>query len=155
MMTATALSSAFQAMVPVATEAEAATNLAGAYATYAEDAQTLTPILAPGVELGRVAMAAALTGMSTPGAAAAVIAGGIQAFWVAVAGGLATSFAGAVAITPPSPTLIAVDLQTVFNANTASSLSISDSADALSVVVHAKIVGGTVTTAGPTVTPIV
>ncbi len=94
-MTQAVLSTELQSLGPAASEAVAIANLTSAYATYCEDAQALSPILSTGIDLGIAALELALVGMEAPGASAAKIASGLDAFWVAVALGLLTSFAGA------------------------------------------------------------
>jgi hypothetical protein len=152
------LQTKLSAVVPVATEAAAIENLAEAYAQHVKDdpvgtgAQALTPILAGGVALGKAAMVTALAGMSVSGAAAGKIKAGLQAFWAAVAGGLTTSFASAIAITPPP--FSSLNLQAVFDAVTAGDYTQAQAADAIATEIHANVGGGTVTTPGPVVTPI-
>lgn len=152
-LSAATLSTALQSMTPRSSEADAIAALVNAYATHAEDAEAATAILSGGINLGKAAMSAALVGMSATGAGAAKMAGGIVAFWSAVAGGLATSFAGATAISPPFATLSAADIQPVFDANVAAAKSLSDACDAIAAAIYAKLAGGTVTV-GLTVTPI-
>ncbi len=154
-MSQSALATELLAMVPVGTEAEAISNLATAYANYAADAEALTPILSTGIDLGKAAMEAALVGMSSPGAGAAIWVSGYQAFWVGIAGGLTLSFVGATAIAPPPFSGLLAVLQPVFDANRALGRDLADSTDALATIIHADVIGGTVTTAGPTVTPII
>lgn len=151
-MTQGALSTALQGMVPVGDEAAAIVNLVSAYSAYATDATALTPILAAGVLLGESSMAAALVGMSGSGQGATKFKEGVEAFWVAVAGGLSTSFAGASAISPP--TFGSLDIQAVFDDNASLDRSLVDSADALATELHSGKTNGTVTTAGPIVTAI-
>lgn len=142
-------------LAPAPSEAAAIVTLVDAYATFCEDATALSPILAGGITLGRGAMSTALVGMNNSGQGAAKWASGMNAFWTAVAGGLATSFAGATAITPPSPVTSGAT-QTIFDANRDLERSLVDSTDALATLFHGlAIVGGTVTTVGPTVTPII
>lgn len=149
------LATELESQIPEGAEAAAISNFADLYASYTEAAAALTPLLAAGVALGKAAMPAAMTGMSVSGAGAGKIVAGIQAFWVGVAGGLAASFVGATAITPPPHSGLLAALQPVFDSNTSGSRSLADSAAAVAVVMHAQaIIGGTVTTTGPTVTPI-
>jgi len=130
-----------------------AVNWADALEAYASDAQALTPLLAPGVALGRAALIAYLNAndISVPGAAAAGLVGAFQAFWTGVAGGLATSFAGAIAITPPP---YAVNLQPAFDTATSTPQTKAQASASLAAVLHAGLVGGTVTTPPAVVTPI-
>ena len=96
-------------LAPTNNEAAAISTLTDTYGIYASDATAASPILPTGVELGKTAMAGALVGMSAPGAGIAKIPAAIIAFWGAVAGGLASSFAGAIAITPPEMFVSKVD----------------------------------------------
>ena len=154
-MSRATLSSELQGLTPSGTEADAIQKLTAAFAAYCEEAVALTPILSAGIDLGVEAMEAELVGMNAPGAAAAKIAAGFQAFWNAVALGLATSFAGASAITPPSYAALPVMLQGVFYANRDLGRTLEESADVMATAIHVSTVpGGSVTTAGPAVTPI-
>lgn len=149
-MSANTLAIELQNLVPTDSEEAAANALANAYAVFASDAEALTPILSTGIDLGKVAMIPALTGMSIFNQGATAIQTGVLAFWSAVAAGLTTSFAGALAITPPTGNAtLANSLQPVFDANVASNASLVDATNAIAIVMHAAaIVGGTVTTAG-------
>jgi hypothetical protein len=153
-MSSATLATQLQAVVPEALEADAVANLADAFANYCATAQAATTLTAAGKALGKAAFIAAAVGISTPGAGAAGIVAAIHAFWTAVAGGLATSFAGATAITPAFASLTSADLQPVFDSNTSGSATLASAASALATAIHAKRTGGTVTTPGPTVTPI-
>lgn len=136
------------------TSSDAATAQAwsAAFATYAAGAQAATPILAAGVTLGRTAMESALAGMSAPNQAAPRLAAGVAAFWAAVAGGLAASFAGATAITPPTYPGLEGALVACFDANRDSAATLAQAMDAITGVMHSIRAGGSVTTPGPTVT---
>lgn len=155
-MSSGVLASQLLGLVPAATEAEAVVTLASAYAVFAADAVAgAVPITAAGVLLGRTAMQAALFGMSAPGAGAAVIAAAIQAFWGAVALGLAASFSGAAAITPPPHAGLQPLLETAFAVNTATSADLVTAAQSVATVIHNQaIIGGTATFPGPVVSPI-
>jgi len=154
MAQATLSASLVAEMTPVSSEAAAIANLVAAYSAYAEEAEALTSILGPGVELGEGAMAIALVGMNTPGAGPAKFVAGLQAFWTGVAGGLTTSFLGATAISPiPYAGLLAA-LTPVWTANQALERSVEDAMDAIATAIHSQVAGGTVTTSGPTITPI-
>lgn len=141
---------------PVAVESDAITALTDAYGVFAAEAvagaQTLT---AAGVDLGKAAMSAALVGMSAPNAGAAILVTAAQAFWAAVAGGLATSFAGATVITPPPHASLLALLNATFPSNTSGALSKADATQNVANNFYAEaIVGGTVTYPGPVVSPI-
>lgn len=144
-------------LVPAATEATAITRLADAYATFATDAAAgAVPITTAGVALGKAAMQLALIGISTPGAGAAVLTSAVQAFWSAVAGGLATSFSGATAIVPPPNAGLQALLVTTFGTNTASQASLGAATNAVATALYNQaIIGGTATFPGPVVSPIV
>lgn len=142
---------------PVPTEAEAVQTLADAYATFAAGA-TAGPstITAAGVALGKAAMSAALVGMSASGSGASRLTAGVQAFWAAVAGGLATSFAGALAIVPPPHAGINTLLEDAFDLNTSTAASKEVATSRIADAFYAQaIVGGAVTFAGPSVSPII
>jgi hypothetical protein len=155
-MSKSILANELATLIPVNTEGEAITNLADAYSVYVSDAQALTPILFGGIELGRAAMVPALSGLSLDWENS--IQSGVIAFWSAVAGGLATSFASAIAITPPTGnSSLAAALGPVFTSNKEQNKSLIDAAAAVADVMHAAaIAGGTVTTPGApvVVTPI-
>jgi hypothetical protein len=155
-MSAATLANELLNLDPVDNEPQAAQVLADAYAVFAADAQAgAQPITATGVTLGKAAMLAALSGMNASGAGAAVIAAAVQAFWVAVAGGLATSFAGATAILPPANAGLQALLSSDFATNTSSSASKATATSLLANDFYAQaIVGGTVTYPGPVVSPI-
>lgn len=150
------LSTQLQNMAPAAAEATAITNLVNAYGTYASAAAAgAVPITPAGVNLGKAAMQAALVGMSAPGAGITKIPLAVVQFWVAVAGGLATSFAGALAITPPPNAGLAALLAATFPANVSGNKTLAQAADAIATNMHTQaIIGGTVTLPGPVVTPI-
>lgn len=141
---------------PVSTEAAAITTLANAYAAYAGAAVAgAQPLTAAGVALGKAAMTTALAGISVPGAGAAKLVAGIQAFWGAVAIGLTTSFVGAVAITPPPHAGLLALLSSTFASNVASKASKANATSAIASNCHSQaVIGGTVTYAGPVVSPI-
>jgi len=143
-------------LVPSASELSAAVALANAYGVFATDAVAgAVPITIAGVALGKAAMLSALTGMSMPGAGAAVLTAAVQAFWTAVAGGLATSFAAAAAIVPPPHAGLQALLSSTFITNTASDAT---QAAATNVVAtnffNQVLVGGSVTFPGPVTSPI-
>lgn len=156
MMSQTKLQDELANLIPVATEAEAAINLTEAYAAFAADASAATEQITPtGVALGKAAMVPALAGMNAPGAGASVIQSALQAFWGAVALGLATSIPGATAITPPPHAALAASLSSVFASNTSSNATKDSAIASIASVLYANaIAGGTVTFPGPVVFPI-
>lgn len=155
-MSAEILALELQNLTPTSDESVAIQRITDSYAIFAEDAEALTPILSTGIDLGKLAMAPALVNISLPNNSATILQAGILAFWSAVAGGLTLSFANATAITPPTGnTGLATSLQPIFNSNISTRASLEDATEAIAVVIHAAaITGGTVTTPGPTITPI-
>lgn len=152
-MSAAVLATQFANVLPEADEADAIANFADAYAVYAAFATAASPILPAGVALGKAAMVLAMAGLSGSGAGAGKLKDGVVAFWGAVALGLATSFAGATAIL--RPTFPALDLQPDFDDITDNSKTQAQAALILATTLHTEKTNGTVTTAGPTVTPII
>jgi len=152
------LATELENLVPVDVEADAAAGLTDAYGVFASGAAAGAVAITPaGVELGKAQMLPALTGMSAPGAGLAAIPAGIIAFWVGVAGGLAASFPGAIAVVPPPNAALAAAFAAMMPANTAAELSLADAAAAMAGVMYANaIVGGLVTLPGvpPLVFPI-
>jgi hypothetical protein len=155
-MSSATLAGQLAGLVPSSTEATAVARLADAYGTYAADAVAgAAPITAAGVVLGKAAMTAALAGMNAPGAGSAVLTKAVQAFWAAVAAGLASSFAGAVAVAPPPHAGLEVALDAAFAANVASGADLVDAAQVIATALHNQaIIGGTVTFPGPVTSPI-
>lgn len=143
-------------MVNATTEAAAVTNFVAAYGAYAASATGgAAPITPAGVNLGKAAMAPALTGMSAPGAGVPCLVAGCIAFWAAVAGGLATSFAGATVVVPPTFAGLAALLTATFASNVAGNLTAPQAFNAVATAIHAQtILGGAVTLPGPVVAPI-
>ena len=81
-LSAAALESALGSLTPTISEATAIARLVDAWEEYFGDATVSGAPLVPGsVAGGLSAMAAALVGLSAPGAAAAKIAAGTSAFW--------------------------------------------------------------------------
>ncbi len=129
---------------PTTDEAAAIIILADAYGVFVAEAQAATPILPAGVAMGKAAMAAGLVGMSTDGAGTTLIPAAIIAFWVAVAAGLTTSFAGATLIVPPPHATLASAFAALMPANVGKSKT--DALDAIaSLLLTQAIVGGVVT----------
>lgn len=150
------LATELQNLTPTSTESSAITALVDAYATYAADAEAATPIKSTGIDLGKTAMASALSGMSASGAGLTIIPNAILAFWNGVAAGLATSFDGATAISAPPHATLETLFAATAAANTSGSKTLIEATEAIAADMHANaIVGGTVTTPGPTVTPII
>lgn len=149
------LSTQLQNLIPADNEPDAVENLALAWSEYCKGAQALTPITAAGIALGEAAFRVAAIGISVPGQGAIKMHAAIIAFWGAVSLGLAVSFAGAIAVTPAFVSLTPSMLDAVFASTTAAGLSLPDAANAIATAIHATFPGGTVTTAGPVVTPII
>jgi hypothetical protein len=143
-------------IVPMASEVVSIQAIADAYATYAAGATAngvpLTPL---GVAAGRTAMLAALAGLGRASAGASVLTTGLQAFWGAVALGLATSFPAAIAILPPPHAGVSGLLMAAFVSNTSSKADRIASLDTIAGILHtAAVLGGTVTYPPSLVTPI-
>lgn len=132
---------------PSDTELAARQKFADAYGSFASTANAGGAVITPvGVAAGKAAMVSALAGLSTPGSGATVLTNAVLAFWSAVAAGLATSFAGATAITPPPHAGLGSELQSVGNANVASKASAIDATNAIANAFYSQaIIGGTVT----------
>lgn len=150
------LATELENLVPTDVEAEAAAALTDAYGVFASGAAAgAVPITPAGVNLGKAQMLPALTGMSAPGAGITLIPLAIIAFWVGVAGGLATSFPGALAIVPPPHAALPATFAAMMPANVAAELSLADAAAAIAGIMYADaIVGGIVTLPPNTPTPI-
>ncbi len=154
-MSVATLRTELEAIQPSAEESDAISALVAAYATYAEDAVAGPKLSAAGKALGQTAMATALIGMSEPGAGITKIPEGLQRFWMAVAGGLATSFSGATAIIPPSFAGFAVPWAALMVTNTDSGRSQPEAVEAIADLIHThSTLDGTVTFPGPVTTPI-
>lgn len=134
------------------------TPLAQAYANYMKAAVAATPIVQASLVNAVIAMAGAMTFDldATYAEGAAVVKAGLVAFWGAMNSPASIYFTGATLVTPPAG-LSTIDgaLAAAFEDNTADGTTLEDACDALASVIHAASAGGTVTTPGPTVTPIV
>lgn len=155
-MSAVTLASQLLALAPASAEAVAIATLAGAYGRFAADATAgAAPITAAGVALGKAAMQGALVGVSSPGSGSAVLTAAVQAFWTAVAGGLATSFATATAVAPPPHAGLRALLDATFASNTATRADLADATQAIATALfNQAIIGGTASFPGPVVSPI-
>ena len=136
-------------------ESDAITALSDAYGVFASKAESNSvPIGPAGVDLGKAAMAAALVGMSSPGAGLVSIPAAVIAFWAAAA--IPVSFSGATAVVPPLNVGLAALLTVTFAANAANEVSTEDAVDAIATDMYNEaIIGGTATFPGPTVAPII
>lgn len=155
-MSTAALAAQLLSLVPATTEAAAVATLTDAYGAFASDATASAVAVTPtGVTLGKNAMRAALVGVNSSGAGSAVLTAAIQAFWVAVAAGLATSFPGAAAIVPPPHVGLQALLDATFATNTAGRANLADATQAVATDLHNQaIIGGSVTFPGPVLSPI-
>lgn len=153
-MLASTLATELEKMTPTLDELVAASRLASAYEVFALDASAGgVPILPSGPAAGKAAMEPLLVGMSAPGAAAAIIAAAITAFWVAAA--TPASFPGSTAVTPPPNAGLSGSLAAAFAANIAAALSLKDAALVVATAMHTEaIIGGLVTLPSPPPVPI-
>lgn len=130
----------------------AAQVLADAYAVFASDAVASVFITSAGVELGKAAMVQVLNALpgalNSPGQGLTRLPQGVKAFWIAVAGGLATSFPGATAITPPPNTTLQADFVSVAALNKSIPRNKANSIAEISKVFYNNaVIGGVVTIA--------
>ena len=137
---------------PSATEAEAVTALADAYAVYAADAvvalPTPVPLTAVGLASGKSAMSLALVGMNEDGAAIGKITSALIQFWGAIALTPAASFSGATAVVAPPHSSFSAALTVTATANVQDEKNLEDSMHAIASDMHGSaIVGGTATIA--------
>lgn len=138
---------------PSADESVAISQFMDAYAAYAADAEALTPLLT--VVAPKAAMQAKLVGLSASGGAGAKLVAAVVEFWAVVALGLTSSFAGAVAITPPPHAGLAGKLASDFATNNNPSVTRAQAAATMAASYHSEATtGGKVETAGPTITDI-
>lgn len=150
------LADAIEDLPNTLSEAAAITALVDAYSELVENAQAGAQTLTgAGLALGQVAMAAALVGMSASGQGLTKIPAGVVAFWAAVATGLATSFAGATAITPPPHATFAAAFAALMAQNVIDEATRAEAAASLASLMYTEATtGGTVTYPGPVVSPI-
>ena len=136
------------------TEAAAISGWAMAFDNYFQDAESNGIPVTPGsTAAAKAAMAGAMTGLSTVGAAA--LATAITAYWTSLATMSGAIFAGATAITPPALLAnIQADLEAVFTANISGSASKDAAMEAIADALHIDNQGGTATFPGPAVFPI-
>jgi hypothetical protein len=154
MMQATDLKTALLAMALVDDEAAAWSAWADAYRSYfAAAASNGVTAQAAGLVAAQSAMAAAMTGLKTSGAAA--VQAGIVAFWGALVP--TAVFPPSTIITPPAGLAgIAAQLALIFAANVAASADRDTSIGAIADALHTASSGGTATFPGspPIVAPI-
>lgn len=150
------LATELEGMTPTDTEATAIDTLTEAYATFAADAESnAVGLEAAGLELGKTAFKAALTGMSASGAAIVSIPAACVAFWAAVALGLATSFPGATAIVPPPHATLAAEFAALMPQNVIDEVTLAQAAADIAAMMYTNATtSGTVTFPGPTTAPI-
>jgi len=135
-------------------ESDAVSAWAQAFRGYFENAETNSiPIITAGLDVPQSAMAGAMVGLSTDGAAK--IQAGITQWWATLALAPSTYWATATVITPP-PGLsgIATVLQAVFSSNISTSASKTDAMNAIAGVLHTNNLGGTATFPGQAPFPI-
>jgi hypothetical protein len=160
-----ALATNLESMAPTTSEATAIANLSEAYRAYCAGAQANgVPISGAVLAAAKTAMQGALVGLSTTGAVS--IQAGCVAFWASVALGLASSFTGALAITPPTCAALSAALTATFAANVAANKTLPQAAEAVADAIHLQTAGalntnlpgvgtGTVTFPGAIVAPII
>lgn len=109
------------------------------------------PLVPLQAEAARVAMAAAMTGLNTAGAAS--IQAGVTAFWGAL--NVPGSYGASIAVVPP-PGLggLSAALLAVFPANVAGQLDTGPACDAIAAAWHPIMLGGQATFPGPANFPI-
>lgn len=135
-------------------EPDAISAWAEVFDNYFQDAESNgIPVTPHSTVAAKAAMARAMTGLSTAGAAALAMA--ITAYWTSLATTPGAIFVSAIAITPPVLLMnIQRDLEIVFAANTAGSASKNVAMEAIAAVLHIDNQGGTATFRGPVVFPI-
>jgi len=142
-MIANTLAAELEKMAPTTVEVDAAAALSAAYEVFAKDAMgSGVPILPAGPAAGRVAMFAALSGMSATGAGAAIMSSAIILFWATSA---PLGWPPPMIAVPPPNAGLAAALPLVLAANTAGGLSIKDAMLAIATAMYTQaIIGGTV-----------
>lgn len=149
------LSAELQAIVP--TLGSGSMALAQAYGNYMADAEALTPIIQAALPAAVTAMAGAMTftAGATAAAGAAVIQGGLVAFWAAMNAPASAYFASATLVVTPGQIFSVTPLITAaLAANTAPGTTVVQACDALAAVIHTASNGGTTTTPPSVVTVI-
>ncbi|MCF6205343.1 MAG: hypothetical protein L3J47_00420 [Sulfurovum sp.] len=146
------LAEALAANAHTASESEAITALVSAYEKFAKDAMAgALPLLPAGLALGVTAMSEGLVGMSAANAGLLLFPASITSFWLAVAGGLATSFAGATAVVPPPHTDLPAQFQDAVKDNIENVRNAEDSYRAIAQILYDNaVIGGVVTVVTPT-----
>lgn len=165
-LSAATLSAGLQSLEPSSSEAVAITRLTDAWESYFLGAAVAGAALAgASITPGLAAFSGALVGMSAPGAGATSIAAAVTAFWAAQAGAATAMWITAPIvlvppIVPPPPLpALASALVPVFASNTAGSLSLVASCDAIAAVLHSSggvgaLVLGSVPPSPPTPIPV-
>jgi len=148
-MSSIALKSELLALELYETEAAAISGWAAAWDNYFQDAESNAIPVTPGsTAAAKAAMAGAMTGLSTAGAAA--LATAITAYWATLALTPGAIFAGAIAIAPPALLAnIQADLEIVFAANTSGSASKDAAMTAIANALHTDNLGGIATFPDP------
>lgn len=137
------LAAQLQNMTPTDQESVAIATLVAAYGTFASTASAGPSVITPAaITAGKAAMQPALTGMSSSGQAATIIAAAIQAFWVAAA--TPAGFPPAIAVVPPPNAGLAALLSATFTSNTSGDLSLAAAANTVATDMYNQaIIGGT------------
>ena len=130
-------------MEPTDDEAAAIAAFADAFEKYMEGSGAPAPAIPGSFAGAKSSMKGAMTGLSADGGGAAAISAGIAAFWGVVAGAAASIWPPALSATPP-PGIggVAGALTPVFAANTAGSLDLAASAQAIALAIHPTQLGG-------------
>ena len=142
-------------LVLYGTEGAAITAWVDAFGVYFSDATTVTggAILAAGVTAAKTAMATALVGLSTAGAAS--LAAGVSAFWAAGVAAPVTWWAAATVITiPPALATLQTELENTFAQNISEEASKAVCMQRIAGKIHTACNAGTATFPGPIVNPI-
>jgi hypothetical protein len=138
------LASELEAMEPVATEIEAIYNFATAFDTYFQDASVIGLPVTGTTAPAKVAMIAAMPGLSITGALS--MTAGVVAYWGVIATTVAVVWPLVPPLTsgtpPPLLSTMTAGLIAAFLANTAAQLNLSDSAAAIAAVMHPLQLGG-------------
>lgn len=139
-------------LVPVDNEPDAINNFATAFDNYFQGATVAGIAVTPGTTApAKSAMVAAMTGLSTAGAAA--IQAGIVAYWTAIVPAAPTVWVtvpvALVAIPPPGLSGIAATLASVFSANATANAPLATAANNVAAALHAAQLGGVVVLSPP------
>lgn len=159
-LSASTLASGLAAMTPTLYEASAIQAFSDAWEGYFDESTVSGIAATPDSYASALsALRSAMSGCSASGAAAASIQAALVAFWNGLSA-VATSVWITAPIVlvppvvpPPGLTGIAAALTSVFAANTSSSLSLEDAADAIASALHSANAGGTIPGSVPPAPP--